>query len=79
MHPRCDMTVLNAHYDGKRLVLDDPIPSDLPVNAPLRLTVETQQPQANAFEEILKFAAEGGMPADFSENHDKYIRNATKR
>ena len=73
------MTVLNAHYDGKQLVLDDPLPADLPVNMRLRLTVESEEQQTNAFEEILKFATEGGMPADFSENHDKYIRRGTNR
>ena len=34
------MTVLNAHFDGKHIVLDDPMPQAVPVNAKVRVIVD---------------------------------------
>ena len=52
------MVQLNAHYDGKVLVPDEPV--TLPTNVPLRLTVEEQKkpvPQ-RSLEELIGLGAE---------------------
>ncbi len=66
------MTVLNAHFDKGMLVVDDPIPADIPANARARVIVESQGP-CKAFEEIAKLAIDADLPPDYSENHDKYL------
>ena len=67
------MTVLNAHLDGKRVVLDDPIPEGVPANAKLRVIIETPGP-SKALAAIAKMAIDAPeLPADHSANHDKYL------
>ena len=68
------VAVLNAHYDGTKIVLDDPLAADLPINARLRVIVEPAEP-CKAFAAIARMAVDAPeLPRDYSENHDKYIR-----
>ena len=46
---------LQAHYDGERIVLDEPY--DLPANAHLMVTVLPSSPEADAEEVWLRAAA----------------------
>ena len=46
---------LQAHYDGKRIVLDEPY--DLPSNAPLMVTVLPMSPDIDSEENWLRAAA----------------------
>lgn len=76
------MTVLNAHFVGKQLVLDDPVPDDLPVNAKVRVTVEPEletTPGPRCLAEIAKMARPLGLPRDFSTNFKHYTKGAPRR
>jgi hypothetical protein len=67
------MTILNAHLDGDRVVLDDPIPEGIPANARLRVIIEVPGP-SNALAAIAKMAIDAPeLPADYSARHDKYL------
>ena len=67
------MTMLNAHFDGKLIVLDDPLPEGVPVNAKLRVIIEPSGP-SKALAAIAKMAIDAPeLPRDYSANHDKYI------
>ncbi len=67
------MTVLNAHFDGKVVVLDDPIPEGIPVNAKLRVVIEPSG-SSNALSAIARMAIDAPeLPRDYSANHDKYL------
>ena len=46
---------LQAHYDGKRIVLDEPY--DLPANAPLMVTVLPSSPDVDSEENWLRAAS----------------------
>ncbi len=46
---------LQAHYDGKRIVLDEPY--DLPSNAPLMVTVLPMSPDVDSEENWLRAAS----------------------
>lgn len=76
------MHVLNGHFEGRKLVLDDPVPDDLPANAKARITVEeSAEPQgpSKALAAIAKMAIDApDLPTDYSENHDKYLYGTRK-
>jgi len=72
------MTVLNAHFVGKQLVLDDPVPDNLPANARVRVVVEPPAEQS-ALDKIAAMARPLGLPRDFSLNYKHYVKGAPKR
>jgi len=72
------MTVLNAHFVGKRLVLDDPVPENLPENAVVRVVVEPAAEQS-ALDKIAAMASPLALPRDFSLNHKHYLKGMPKR
>lgn len=77
------MTVLNGHFDGSRLVVDDPIPSDLLPQTRVRIVVvdaADSQSGANPFDAIAELAVDDdGLPADYPEQHDHYRRGTPKK
>ena len=71
------MHVLNGHFEGRKLVLDDPVPDDVPENARVRITVESEgAPKPRCLEEIAKMARPLGLPRDFSTNFKHYTKGA---
>ncbi len=50
------MVKLNAHFDGKAIVLDEPLPRSLPAGARLTIHIETPAPlesrSENAFQPL---------------------------
>ena len=72
------MHVLNGHFEGRKLVLDDPIPDDLPSNARVRITVEPPSDES-AFDKIAAMAVDTDLPADYSVQHEHYVKGAPKR
>jgi hypothetical protein len=73
MVPRYSMTMLNAHFDGKQVVLDEPMPAGVPVDTKLRVLVETAGP-SKALEAIARMAIDvPELPRDYAANHDKYL------
>jgi hypothetical protein len=91
MISRNPITSLKAHFDGKGIVLDEPLPRDLPPNTPVEVRFKTplsengQTPvEANSREEtvldkIAKLAKPGGLPPDFAAQHDHYVKGLPKR
>lgn len=59
------MTVLNAHYDGRQIVLDEPMPADVPPNSPVRVVVGGRS-EPSALEKIAAMAEPLDLPPDFS-------------
>lgn len=67
------MTVLNAHFIGKRLVLDDPVPDGIPDNTMVRVLVPSER-RSKALEAIASLAISiPDLPRDYAKNHDKYL------
>ncbi len=66
--------VLNGHFDGQRVVLDEPVPKDIPPDTPVKVTF-VQQDKEHVFAKIAKLAVSGdGLPRDYSEQHDHYVK-----
>jgi len=74
------MVVLAAHFDGKQVIIDDPLPPDIPVNTPLRVTVATvEQDASETLAAIAALARPLGKPRDFAAQHEHYIKGTPKR
>jgi hypothetical protein len=64
------MTVLNAHFDGKQIVMDDPLSHALPVNTRMRVIVEepgSSKPQS--LQTIAEMVVEAELHRDLSTQH----------
>ncbi len=72
------MTILNAHYDGKHIVLDDPMPPDVPPNSRVQVLVAPVR-EPSALDKIAAMAIPMDLPSDFSLNHKHYMKGAPKR
>jgi hypothetical protein len=76
------MTV-NAHFDGKVIVPDEPL--DLPANQALILQIQTVDGQpAPAEESVLSWLAENAvdsaaLPADLADRHDHYLYGLSRK
>ena len=74
------MVILAAHFDGKQVIIDDPLPPGIPVNTPLRVTVtEAEQNASGALADIAALARPLGKPRDFAAQHEHYIKGTPKR
>lgn len=74
------MTVVNAHFDGKQVVLDEPMPTGVPANAKLRVIVQESGPvKPRSLEQIAAMAVHGKLPRDFALNHRRYAKGAPRR
>ena len=73
------MTIINGHFDGKKIVLDQPVPADIPADTPVRVIFE-QSDVRNLFDEIAKLAVStDDLPADFSEQHEHYVKGTPRK
>jgi len=72
------MTVINGHFDGKRVVLDEPVPADMPADTPVKVMFDGTDAKS-ALEEIARLARPGGLPRDFSEQHEHYIKGTPRK
>lgn len=74
------MVVLAAHFDGKQVIIDDPLPPDIPLNTPLRVTLSAvEQDGSAALAAIAALAKPLGKPGDFAAQHEHYVKGTPKR
>lgn len=68
------MTVLNGHFDGKQIVLAEPIPEGLAPNTPVTIFFESPSPK-QLLDQIADAAiATDEIPTDYSQQHGRYHR-----
>ena len=72
------MTTLRAHFDGQRVILDEPAPPHLNANTPVKVLVEDDKPNG-ALAAIAKLAAPADVPPDFAHQHEHYVKGLPKR
>ncbi len=76
------MTILNAHYDGVRIVLDEPAPESLQPNTPVKVVIDGAPATAgkSILQELVDLSVEDDdLPADYSEQLDHYLRGLPRR
>lgn len=72
------MTILNGHVDGKHVLLDEPVPANIPPHTPVRVVFDGTDAKG-VLKEIARLARPGGLPRDFSEQHEHYIKGTPRR
>lgn len=72
------MTVLNAHFDGKHIVLDEPMPQAVAANTKVRVIVD-EPGKPRSLQEIAAMAVEADLPSDFSTQHAHHIKGFPRK
>jgi len=73
------MEVLKGHFDGKQVVLDDPVPSDIAPDTPVKVIFERNHGDT-VLDRLARLAGPGdGVPPDYAEQHDHYVKGTPRK
>lgn len=72
------MTVLNGHYDGRRVVLDEPVPVDIPAQTLVKVVFESRQGE-HVLDRIARLAGPDDLPSDYAAQHDHYVKGTPRK
>lgn len=72
------MTVISGHYDGKQVVLDEPVPTNIPADTPVKVVFDGADARS-VLDEIARLARPGGKPPDYSQQHEFYVKGGPRR
>lgn len=73
------MTIVSGHYDGKRVVLDEPVPADIVAHTPVRVALEPASAK-HVLARIAELAVStDDLPPDYSEQHEHYVKGTPRR
>ena len=72
------MTIVNGHYDGKRVVLDEPVPAEVAPDTPVRVVFENASAES-VLDRIAKLAGPSDLPPDYSQQHDHYVKGTPRK
>lgn len=70
--------ILSGHFDGRQVVLDEPVPANIAPQTPVKIVFEPERTE-HVLERIAKLAGPGGMPPDYSEQHEHYVKGTPRR
>ncbi len=71
--------MLKGHFDGRNIILDEPMPVGVAANTPVRIVIENGR-QDSLFDMLLGLAVDDdGLPADYAEQHEHYVKGTPKR
>jgi len=70
------MTIINGHYDGKRVVLDEPVPAVIAAPAPVKVVFEDN---GGVLDELARLAGPDDLPADYAEQHEHYVKGTPRK
>lgn len=74
------MTVLNAHFDGKQIVLDDPMPPAVQASTKVRLIIaESVSSKPCSLQQIADMAVDAELPRDFSTQQAHYTKGFPRK
>jgi len=72
------MTIINGHFDGKCVVLDEPVPADIPADTPVKVSFGDGL-AGDVLAELARLARPGGLPPDYSQQHDHYVKGTPRK
>ena len=72
------MTIVNGHFDGKRVVLDEPVPPDIVADTPVRVLFD-KNGRESVLDRIAKLAGPSDLPPDYSQQHDHYVKGTPRK
>jgi hypothetical protein len=70
--------VVKGHFDGRRIVLDEPVPPDVPADTPVTVVFQPNG-EEHVLARIARLAHPGGLPPDFSAQHEHYVKGTARR
>ncbi len=73
------MTILNAHFDGKQIVLNKPAPRRLSKARRIRVLIDEELPKSSSLAAVAKLAVKGKLPPDFARQHEHYSKGSPRR
>lgn len=81
------MVVLNGHFDGQRIVLDDPPPPSLRPQTRVQVVIDEAEDSPSLAEEARKLirgiadvaVPVDELPPDYSAQHDHYVRGNPRK
>jgi hypothetical protein len=71
-------TIVNGHYDGQRVVLDEPVPQDVPADTPCKVYF-AKNGRRNVLDRIADLAGPSDLPPDYSQQHDHYVKGTPRK
>lgn len=73
------MDVLNGHYDGRQVVIDEPVPDDIAPDTPVKIVFERNRNET-ALDRLARLAGPGhGLPRDYAEQHEHYVKGTPRK
>lgn len=72
------MRIVRGHYDGQRVVLDEPVPEDIHPPAPVRILFDGDSAET-LIDRLGRLAEGDDLPADYSEQHDHYVKGTPRK
>ena len=73
------MTIVQGHYDGRQVVLDEPVPPDIRPDTPVQVVFDLE-PAKHVLARIAELAVSTDeFPPDYSEQHEHYVKGTPRR
>ncbi len=73
------MTIINGHFDGKRVELDEPPPPGVTADTPVRVIFDNGELR-DLFAELGRLAvATDDLPPDYAAQHEHYVKGTPRR
>ena len=77
------MHMIDGHYNGQHVILDAPVPEGVAIDARVRILFDTapipSSPSPSSLGTIAGLSVNGGLPPDFSEQHEHYVKGSPRR
>jgi len=70
--------VVQGHFDGQRIILDEPAPPGIPPNAPVVVSFGDGELR-DLLDEIAALAVDDDLLTDYSEQLDHYVKGTPLR
>ena len=73
------MTIVNGYDDGKRVVLDEPVPATIAADTPARVIFKPATAK-HVLAQIAELAVStDDLPPDYTEQHEPYVKGTPRR
>ena len=71
------MTVINGHFDGRCVVLDEPVPASISTPTPVKIVFE--EDGGGLLDDLARLAGPDDLPPDYAEQHEHYVKGTPRR
>jgi hypothetical protein len=72
------MTILKGHFDGRQVVIDEPVPKDIPAQTRVKIVFESNSSE-HVLARLAKLAGPSDLPPDYSQQHEHYVKGTPRK